>query len=72
MVFIQQYGWYLLVGIVALIFLKNKFQPFINKQKKKREEAAEYNNYGMNDVVRLYSPFVIRFIMHCRSNIGIF
>ncbi|XP_070548480.1 selenoprotein S-like isoform X2 [Ptychodera flava] len=44
-IFLAQYGWFIVFGIIALIFLKNKFEPSLQKLKKKREDNYYAQHY---------------------------
>ena len=50
-VFIEQYGWYLLLGTILLIYIIYKLQPKYYAWKKKREKWIDEQNYGKLDRV---------------------
>lgn len=44
-VFIQQWGWYLVFGTIALLYLRHRFDPQIQAWRKKRQEQ-DLANFG--------------------------
>ncbi|ESO83375.1 hypothetical protein LOTGIDRAFT_236692 [Lottia gigantea] len=43
---LQEYGWFILIGLVALIYIKQKFlDPKIQQFTSQREERNEYKKY---------------------------
>jgi len=44
--FLQQYGWFVLFGIVVLIYIKSKLDPHVRKIRKKATDVIEQKKYG--------------------------
>ena len=51
-VFIEQYGWYILLGIILLIYIWYKLQPKYYAWIKKREKWIDEQNYGKMDRIK--------------------
>lgn len=51
--FIEEYGWFLLFGLIILILLFNWLQPYFAKWLQKREDKAYYSKYGKSDILLL-------------------
>ena len=43
--FLQQYGWFVLFGIVVLLYIKSKLDPHVRKIKKKAADVIEQKKY---------------------------
>ena len=43
--FLQQWGWYIVFGVIAVLFLKSKFEPQLEAMRKRRQEQ-DYARFG--------------------------
>lgn len=50
---IEQYGWFLLIGCILVMYLYNKYKPTLMKMKQNHEDwkEAEINKKGDTDIV---------------------
>ncbi|CAB4042026.1 seleno S-like [Paramuricea clavata] len=46
LLFLEKYGWFVLFGIVAAIFIWSKLKPYWRKWKEKRDKRIEEENIG--------------------------
>ncbi|CAH1797272.1 unnamed protein product [Owenia fusiformis] len=46
--FLQQYGWFVLLGIILLLFLKSKLQVYFDQWLTRRKEEQEYAEHHKN------------------------
>lgn len=45
-VFLQEYGWFVLFGIVVLLYIKSKLDPHFRKLKRQAEDVIEQKKFG--------------------------
>lgn len=51
-VFLQQYGWFVLFGIVVLLYIKSKLDPHFRKFKRQAEDVIEQKKYDPDTAQR--------------------
>lgn len=44
--YLQQYGWFILLGVLILWYIKTKLDPKIKKLKSKAEDISYQKKYG--------------------------
>lgn len=44
--FLEKYGWFLLLGIIFAVFIWSKLEPYWRKWKEKRDRKIEEANIG--------------------------
>lgn len=44
--FLQQYGWFLLLGVIICLYLKSKLAPTVEKYKRQAEDARAARDYN--------------------------
>jgi hypothetical protein len=44
--FVERYGWFIVLGLIVLVFLWKRFRPQLMRILKKWEEQQELKNYG--------------------------
>ena len=44
--FLQQYGWFLLLGVIVCMYIKSKLSPKVEKFKRQAEDARAARNYS--------------------------
>lgn len=45
---LERYGWFILIGVIVLVYLWNKFKPQITRFIKKLEDQQQMKSYGMS------------------------
>lgn len=44
--YLQQYGWFILLGVLILLYIKTKLDPKIRKLKSKAEDISYQKKFG--------------------------
>ncbi|XP_022324853.1 selenoprotein S-like [Crassostrea virginica] len=50
--FLQQYGWFILLGVLVLLYIKSKLEPKIRKMKAKAEDISYQKKYDPDTAQR--------------------
>ncbi|KAK3581724.1 hypothetical protein CHS0354_015493 [Potamilus streckersoni] len=51
--FLQAYGWFIILGIVVILYIKSKLSPSIQKLQDKFEQRKESRNYDPNKALKM-------------------
>ena len=46
LLFLEKYGWFVLLGIVVALFIWSKLKPLLRKWKEERDKRIEEENIG--------------------------
>ena len=46
LLFLEKYGWFVILGIVVAVFIWSKLEPYLKKWKEKRDKRIEEENIG--------------------------
>lgn len=46
--YLSQYGWFILLGCIVVLYVWYKLQPSFQSWRKKQKERQEERNFGMN------------------------
>ena len=49
--FVSQYGWFILIGTVLLVYMWYKLQPTFKAWKQKRERREDEQNFGTHIII---------------------
>ena len=48
LLFLEKYGWFVILGIVVAVFIWSKLEPYLKKWKEKRDKRIEEENSCCN------------------------